>query len=80
VKADLLLANLLERAHYDFAPFYARHVVPGGTAVLSGLTETQARAIEARTRSCGFCLERRIILDGWATLVITRRSARPSRD
>jgi ribosomal protein L11 methyltransferase len=80
VRADLLLANLLERAHRDLAPDYAKHVVPGGTAVLSGLTETQARNIEARTRSFGFVLERRIILDGWATLVITRRSTRPRRD
>lgn len=80
VKADLVLANLLERAHHDLAADYARHVVPGGTAVLSGLTETQARSIEARTRNHGFVMEKRIILDGWATLVITRRSLRPKRD
>ena len=53
---------------------------PGGTAILSGLTLTQARAIEARTRSHGFALKKQIILDGWATLVITRRSARIVRD
>ncbi|HSD93241.1 MAG TPA: 50S ribosomal protein L11 methyltransferase [Methyloceanibacter sp.] len=80
VKADLVLANLLERAHYDLAPAYARHVLPGGTAVLSGLTETQARSIEARTRNYGFVLEKRIILDGWATLVIVRRNVHPRRD
>jgi len=80
VKADLILANLLERAHFDLAPAYAKHVVPGGAAVLSGLTETQARSIEARTRAYGFVLEKRIILDGWSTLVITRRSLRPRRD
>ncbi len=79
-KADLVLANLLERALYDLAPELARHVRPGGTAILSGLTLTQARAIEARTLSHGFTLKRRIILDGWATLVITRRSARIVRD
>lgn len=80
VKADLLLANLLERAHHRLAPGYAAHVVPGGTAVLSGLTETQARGIEARTRNYGFVLEKRIILDGWATLVLGGRSPRPRRD
>ena len=79
-KADLVLANLLERALYELAPALARHVAPGGTAILSGLTRTQARAIEARTRAFGFALEKRIILDGWATLVITRRSARAMRD
>lgn len=79
-KADLVLANLLERALYDLAPELARHIRPGGTAILSGLTLTQARAIEARTLSHGFTLKKRIILDGWATLVITRRSARIVRD
>ena len=79
-KADLVLANLLERALYDLAPELARHVAPGGTAILSGLTQTQARAIEARTRSHGFTLKKRIILDGWTTLVITRRNARTVRD
>jgi ribosomal protein L11 methyltransferase len=78
-KADLLLANLLERGLHDLAPAFARHVRPGGTAILSGLTHTQARAIEARTRAHGFALEKRIILDGWATLVIMRRSARTRR-
>jgi ribosomal protein L11 methyltransferase len=80
LKADLVMANLLERALFHLAPALARHVVPGGRAVLSGLTETQARSIEARTRGHGFILERRIILDGWTTLVIVRRSVRESGD
>ena len=75
-----MLANLLERALYDLAPELARHVRPGGTAILSGLTLTQARAIEARTLGHGFTLKKRILLDGWATLVIPRRSARIVRD
>jgi len=79
-RADLVLANLLERALHDLAPALARHVAPGGTAILSGLTHSQARAIEARTRAHGFILEKRIVLDGWATLVITRRSARIAGD
>ena len=80
VQADLVLANLLERVLHDLAPSFAEHVAPGGTAILSGLTETQARGIEARYRACSFALEKRIILDGWTTLVITRRSARTRRD
>jgi ribosomal protein L11 methyltransferase len=79
-RADLVLANLLERALYDLAPELARHVRPGGAAILSGLVDSQARAIEARTRALGFALEKRIILDGWTTLVIKRRSARIMRD
>jgi ribosomal protein L11 methyltransferase len=80
VQADLVLANLLERALHDLAPIFAEHVAPGGTAILSGLTQTQARGTEARYRAYGFTLKSRIVLDGWTTLVITRRSARRSRD
>jgi ribosomal protein L11 methyltransferase len=79
-KADLLFANLLERALYALAPQLRRHVEPGGVAVLSGLTETQARAIEARTRAHGFVLKKRIILEGWTTLVIARVNARRVED
>ena len=79
-KADLVLANLLEGALYALAPSLARHVAPGGAAILSGLTETQARGIEARTRAHGFTMEKRIVLDGWATLVIIRRSLRKVHD
>ena len=75
-QADLVLANLLERALYELAPEMARHVRPGGTAILSGLTDTQARAIEARTSAFGFIRKKRIILDGWTSLVLSRRSGR----
>jgi ribosomal protein L11 methyltransferase len=77
---DLLLANLLERAHHAFAPCFARHVAPKGTAVLSGITEVQARSIEARMRAHGFAMEKRFILDGWTTLVMVRRRPRALRD
>jgi ribosomal protein L11 methyltransferase len=79
-RCDLVLANLLERALYDLAPQFARHVAPGGKAILSGLTQAQARGIEARYLSLGFAMEKRIILDGWTTLVIVRRSAQTCRD
>ena len=78
--ADLVLANLLERALHDLAPAMARRMRPGGDAILSGITQTQARGIEARYRAHGFGLKKRIILDGWATLVITRRRPRSLHD
>jgi ribosomal protein L11 methyltransferase len=80
VKADLLFANLLERSLYALAPQLRRHVAPAGIAVLSGLTETQARVIEARTRAHGFVLKKRIILEGWTTLIISRVNARRVED
>jgi len=78
--ADLLLANLVERALYALAPELARRVKPGGTAILSGLTQTQARTIEARNSAFGFILEKRIVLDGWTTLVLRRRKGRAVGD
>jgi ribosomal protein L11 methyltransferase len=79
-QADLLLANLLERALYDLAPEMARRVRPGGIAILSGLTQIQARTIEARMFSFGFVRKKRIILDGWTSLVLIRRSGRAVGD
>ncbi|HMK42116.1 MAG TPA: 50S ribosomal protein L11 methyltransferase [Methyloceanibacter sp.] len=78
--ADLLLANLVERALYALAPELARRVKPGGTAILSGLTQTQARTIEARNSAFGFILEKRIVLDGWTTLMLRRRKGRAVGD
>ncbi len=80
IEVDLLLANLLEGALYILAPKLARRVKGGGTAILSGLTKTQARGIEARTSAFGFVLEKRIILDGWTTLVLRRRKDRAVDD
>jgi ribosomal protein L11 methyltransferase len=77
---DLVLANLLERSLYELAPMLARHIAPLGRAILSGLTDTQARGIEARFAAHGFILEKRIVLDGWTTLVIVRCKARALRD
>ena len=80
VKPDLVLANLLARALHDLAPAMSQHIAQRGTAILSGVTQTQARGIESRYSAFGFSLKKRIILDGWTTLVITRRRARVLRD
>ena len=80
LRPDLILANILARPLHDLAPAMAQHLQPGGVAVLSGLTESQVRAIEARYCGHGFILEKRIILDGWAALVLGRRSASVLRD
>ncbi|MGH6735810.1 MAG: 50S ribosomal protein L11 methyltransferase [Methyloceanibacter sp.] len=74
--ADLILANLVERPLRALAPEFARHMTPGGVAILSGLTASQAGGVAACYCTHGFAMKTRIILDGWATLVLTRRSAR----
>jgi ribosomal protein L11 methyltransferase len=58
----------------------AGRIGPSGSAILSGLTQDQARGIEARYRALGFTLEKRIVLDGWTTLLLTRGKVRALRD
>jgi ribosomal protein L11 methyltransferase len=72
---DLIVANILAGPLYDLAPDMARLVRPGGYVILSGLTEAQAPALTARYGAQGFILEKRILLNGWATLLLGRRSA-----
>lgn len=72
---DLIVANILARPLFDLAPAMARAVQPGGYVLLSGITAAQAPATTARYASLGFVLERRILLDGWAALLLGRRNA-----
>jgi ribosomal protein L11 methyltransferase len=78
-RADLLLANLLLRPLLELAPAFARAVRPGGSCVLSGLTIDQAARVEARFRALGFRLDSRILLEGWATLLLVRGSKKSIR-
>jgi ribosomal protein L11 methyltransferase len=72
---DLVLANILARPLALMAHHLAVHLAPGGTAVLSGLLPTQARAVLAAHRCHGLVLERRIEDGAWTTLVL--RAPRP---
>jgi hypothetical protein len=44
--------------------------------VISGLLLSQASAALAAYRGLGFVLQRRIVLDGWATLILARPATR----
>jgi ribosomal protein L11 methyltransferase len=79
VRPDLLLANLLLRPLLELAPAFSRAVRASGICVLSGLTHDQASRVETRFRSLGFRLDSRILLDGWATLLLIRHSSRKVR-
>lgn len=69
---DLVFANILARPLCRFAPDLAAHLAPGGLAVLSGLLERQERMVMANHERQGLTLKRRILIDGWATLIIGR--------
>jgi ribosomal protein L11 methyltransferase len=73
---DLILANILLGPLTRMAPQLARRLAPGGAIVLSGLLPNQASAALSAYRAQGLALERRAILENWATLVMRRGSNR----
>lgn len=68
---DLVFANILLGPLLRLAMPLRSALAPGGRLVLSGLLTAQANAAIAAYRP--LMLERRIALDGWATLVFRRR-------
>jgi ribosomal protein L11 methyltransferase len=74
----LIFANILLEPLQRLATPMARLVAPNGRVVLSGLLVGQAGAALAAYRARGLVLERRIRLEGWATLVLVRPARRTS--
>jgi ribosomal protein L11 methyltransferase len=73
---DLVFANILLSPLKQLADPLRRVVAPGGRVVISGLLADQAKAALAVYRASGLVLERRILLDGWMTLVLMRPATR----
>lgn len=69
----LIVSNILARPLARMAPALARHLVPGGTAVLSGLLVRQERHVLAAHRAQGLFLVARLRIGEWSTLVLRRR-------
>ena len=78
-KHDLIFANILARPLHQLASAFRQAMAANGLLILSGITPDQAPSIEARYRSLGFILKRRILLEGWATLIFRRGSGRKAR-
>jgi len=68
---DLIFANILLAPLQRLATPLTRLAAPGASVVLSGLLSSQANAAIAAYHA--LVLERRIVLDGWTTLVMRRR-------
>jgi ribosomal protein L11 methyltransferase len=75
----IIFANILLEPLTRLATPIARLVAPNGHVVLSGLLTAQAGAALASYRARGLVLVRRIRLEGWATLVLSRVRRRVSR-
>lgn len=69
---DLVFANILKQPLIDLVPDMARHIAPGGRAILSGILATQADEVIAAYATGGLALERRDDLGEWSTLVVRR--------
>jgi len=70
---DLIFANILAAPLKRMAPEMARHLAPGGVAILSGLLRSQARGVEAVYAGHGFRREDRIELGEWSSLLLRKR-------
>jgi ribosomal protein L11 methyltransferase len=66
---DLVLCNILARPLKCLAKDLARHLAPGGIAVLAGLLAQDGNDVLAAHRAVGLRLVRQINVDGWRTLV-----------
>jgi ribosomal protein L11 methyltransferase len=71
-KYDLVFANILARPLARMAPDLKRALAPGGVAVLSGLLRRQEPLVLSAHRSQRLSLERRLVIDGWSTLILRR--------
>jgi len=73
---DLIAANILAEPLTAMARDLARHLAPGGAAVLSGLLNEQETAVRNRHRGHGLRLTRRVVVEGWTTLVMVKEGGR----
>jgi ribosomal protein L11 methyltransferase len=67
---DLIFANILARPLALMARDLGRAIAPGGATVLAGLLRRQEALVVAAHRAQGLSLERRIVIDGWSTLIL----------
>ena len=70
---DLIFANILAGPLKRLAPDIARHLRPGGHAILAGLLTRQCAGVEAVFRGHGLVRADRIRLGDWTSLRLTRR-------
>jgi ribosomal protein L11 methyltransferase len=67
---DLVFANILARPLALMARDLARAIRPGGIAVLAGLLKRQEAFVVAAHRAQGLALQRRLVIQGWSTLIM----------
>jgi len=76
---QLIFANILLAPLIRLAVPLCKLAASGARIVLSGLLPAHANAVAAAYRAQGLVLERRILLEGWVTLVMRRPSERDQK-
>ena len=76
---DLIVANVLARPLVGMVRDTARNLTPGGTVVLSGLLNRDARWVASRHRAASLVFEKEWRQDGWSTLVMRKPRRRLTR-
>jgi ribosomal protein L11 methyltransferase len=69
---DLLVANILAGPLVELAPGMGAIAQSGGTAILSGILNTQADGVIAAYQAAGFTLSDHLKRKDWTTLVLTK--------
>jgi ribosomal protein L11 methyltransferase len=72
---DLIVANILARPLIEMAPDLARHLMPGGRAILSGLLIEQEKEVLASHRALGLRCEARQHHGDWSALLLRKPRA-----
>ncbi len=68
---DLIAANILAGPLERMAPAIARHLAPGGAAVLSGILASQADGVIAACETAKMTLAERVTLGEWHSLIMS---------
>lgn len=80
---DLLIANILAGPLAELAGGFAEIVAEGGTVILAGLLNTQARDLIRTYRRAGFRVDKRLDNGDWPCLCLIKRTSygwkRPAR-
>lgn len=71
---DLVIANILAGPLIELAPSLAEVVRSGGSLLLAGLLDTQAKSVLGAYRRQGFRLQRRVDFGDWPCLWLIKRN------
>jgi ribosomal protein L11 methyltransferase len=69
---DLIAANILAGPLVEMAPALARHLAPGGYAILSGLLARQRQDVNAAHAALGLSPRAELVLGDWAALLFQK--------